>query len=165
MTKLPPLNAVRAFEVAARHHSLKAAAEELFVTPGAVSRQIHNLEEFLGTRLFIRGGRQLELTRHGESYLVEVREGLERVARATSTLTARLNEHTLQLKLPPTCGMRWLVPRLAGFRAEHPDIQVQVSTSHDAVDFGRDDVDLAVHYGSFYAGGQRLRPRPRRSAR
>jgi LysR family transcriptional regulator, glycine cleavage system transcriptional activator len=148
VSKMPPLNAVRAFEVAARRLSFRAAAEELFVTPGAVSRQIHNLEAFLGTRLFLRGGRQVELTRHGESYLVEVREGLERLVRATSALTSRLDEQVLRLKLPPTCAMRWLVPRLGGFRRENPDIQVQVSASHDDVAFGREDVDVAVHYGA-----------------
>lgn len=153
MTKMPPLNAVRAFEVAARHQSFRAAAEELFVTPGAVSRQIHNLEAFLGTPLFLRGGRKVELTRHGEAYLLDVREGLQRVAHATSTLTARLNEQILRLRLPPICCMRWLMPRLAGFRAEHPEIQVQVATSHEQVAFGQDDADLAVHYGSRIGDG------------
>lgn len=153
MQRLPPLNAVRAFEAAARHLSFKQAGEELCVTPGAVSRHIANLEEFLGTRLFVRRHRRVALTRAGETYLRDVRDGLERIARATAALGSRWTDTVLRLKLPPTFAIRWLVPRLGRFHAQHPDISVQVTTSHDPADFENDEVDAAVHYGHELGGG------------
>ncbi len=153
MSQLPPLNALRAFEVVARHLSFKVAADELCVTPGAVSRQVQNLELFLGIKLFIRSNRQITLTPRGEIYRRDVCDALERVARATSAIGASANERVLRLKLPPTCAVRWLVPRLAHFHALHPHIRVQVATSHEEVEFDRDDVDAAVHYGTGPAKG------------
>lgn len=147
MQRLPPLNAVRAFEAAARWLSFKQAAEELRVTPGAISRHIANLEDFLGARLFVRRHRQVGLTKAGEKYLSDVRDGLERIARATASIGTRWNDKVLRLKLPPTFAIRWLVPRLGRFHAHHPEISVQVTTSHDPVDFDRDEVDAAVGYG------------------
>jgi LysR family glycine cleavage system transcriptional activator len=146
MHHLPPLNAIRAFESAARHLSFKQAAEELCVTPGAISRHITNLEQFLGARLFLRLHRQIALTRVGETYLCDIRDGLSRIARATAMLNARWNDKVLRLKLPPTFAIRWLVPRLGSFHARHPEISVQVTTSHDPVDFEVDEVDAAVQY-------------------
>lgn len=148
MSRLPPLNALRAFEAAARHLSFKQAAEELCVTPGAVSRHIGNLEDDLGTSLFTRHNRSIRLTRHGATYLEGVRDAFERVERATTALRSTLDEKVLRLKLPPTCAMRWLVPRLAGFHARYPDLSVQIATSHEPVDFGHDEVDLAIQYGT-----------------
>jgi LysR family transcriptional regulator, glycine cleavage system transcriptional activator len=149
VSRLPPLNALRAFEAAARHLSFKQAAAELCVTPGAISRHVGNLEDDLGTSLFIRRNRSIRLTRHGESYLGDVRGAFERMDRATAALRSTLiDEKSLRLKLPPTCAMRWLVPRLAGFHTQHPDISVQISTSHEPVDFDHDEVDLAIQYGT-----------------
>lgn len=147
MHRLPPLNAVRAFEAAARHLSFKQAGAELCVTPGAISRHIANLEAFLGARLFVRGHREVALTKAGEKYLREVRDSLERIARATAAIGARWNDKVLRLKLPPTFAIRWLVPRLGRFHAQHPEISVQVMTSHDPADFDHDEVDAAVGYG------------------
>jgi LysR family transcriptional regulator, glycine cleavage system transcriptional activator len=148
MLRLPPLNALRAFEAAARHTSFSRAAEELCVTAGAVSQQIVKLESHLGTKLFVRRHAQVSLTPAGEVYLQEVREAFQRIAQAThATRNAGLDERLLRLKVPPTCAARWLVPRLAHFHADHPDISIQLATSHDAVDFARDEVDAAVHYG------------------
>lgn len=148
MEKLPPLNALRAFEAAARLSSFKLAGAELHVTPGAVSHQVVNLERYLGTQLFVRHHRSVVPTPVGRSYLREVQKSLQRIAHATDALTARLDKGVLRLKAPPTFAARWLVPRLADFHARHPDISVQVATSHDAVDFAADEVDAAVFYGS-----------------
>ncbi len=148
MLRLPPLNALRAFEAAARHSSFKRAADELCVTPGAVSRHVLKLEAFLGAKLFFRRHAQVDLTPEGSAYLQEIREAFVRISHATTkTRAAGLDERLLRIKVPPTCAARWLVPRLAHFHADHADISIQLTTSHDAVDFGRDDVDAAVHYG------------------
>jgi LysR family glycine cleavage system transcriptional activator len=150
---LPPLNAVRAFDAAARHLSFQRAAEELCVTAGAVSRQVANLEGFLGTRLFVRRHRQVALTKAGKLYLADIREGLARIAHATAALDTRLNNKVLRLKLPPTFALRWLVPRLGRFHARHPDISVQITTSHAPADFESDEIDAAVQYSTGLAKG------------
>lgn len=153
MEKLPPLNALRAFEAAARLSSFKLAGTELHVTPGAVSHQVVNLERYLGTQLFVRHHRRVVPTPAGRSYLREIQKSLQRIAHATDALTARLDKGVLRLKAPPTFAARWLVPRLADFHARHPDISVQVATSHDPVDFAAEDVDAAVFYGVSLARG------------
>jgi len=145
--QLPPLNALRAFESAARHLSFKKAAEELFVTPGAVSRQIGNLEFFVGQKLFARQNGKVTLTEAGHAYGREISQALGHIAAATATVSRRAPRHVLKVKLPPTCATRWLVPRLAGFHAKHPEIAVQVMTSHEPVDFRLEDVDVAIWYG------------------
>jgi LysR family glycine cleavage system transcriptional activator len=157
--RLPPLNALRAFEAAARLSSFKLAGEELRVTAGAVSHQIVNLEQFLGTKLFQRHHRRVVPTGAGRTYLREVQKSLQRIAHATQALSASLDRSILRLKAPPTFAARWLMPRLADFHARHPDISVQVTTSHDAVDFSTDNVDAAIHYGTALprgAAGERL---------
>ena len=148
MEKLPPLNALRAFEAAARHSSFKIAGAELHVTPGAVSHQVVNLERYLGTQLFVRHHRRVVPTQAGRAYLREIQKSLQRIAHATDALTARLDKSVLRLKVPPTFAARWLVPRLAEFHARYPDVSVQVATSHDPVDFTSDEVDAAVFYGA-----------------
>jgi LysR family glycine cleavage system transcriptional activator len=147
MLALPPLNALRAFEAAGRHLSFKAAAAELCVTQGAVSRHVLNLENFLGVSLFMRSHRQVSLTPAGTAYLQEARDALLRISDATTRARARTDERTLRIKAPPSCSIRWLVPRLGRFHARHPDIAVQVTTSHDPVDFERDEIDVGIHYG------------------
>lgn len=147
MLRLPPLNALRAFETAARHASFKRAAEELCVTQGAVTRHIQKLESHLGIKLFVRKHREVRLTSEGTDYLATVHDALGRISHATAMVRSRAGERTLKVKLPLTCAVRWLVPRLGRFHALHPGISVQVTTSHDPVDFDRDDVDVAVHYG------------------
>ena len=143
---LPPLNALKAFEAAARHLSFVRAAGELCVTQGAISRHILKLEDFLGVKLFIRRHRQVELTREGATYLWEIRSAFTRISEATASLGVLADEATLKVKLPPTCAIRWLVPRLARFHALHPEISVQVTTSHQPVSFGREDIDVAIQY-------------------
>lgn len=145
---LPPLNALRAFEAAARHLSFKDAAAELCVTQGAVSRHVQHLEEFLGLRLFERHHRQVKLTAAGASYSREARHALRHISRATLHLTSSANDTLLRVKLPPTCAVRWLMPRLPLFHAVHPEISVQLTTSHGDVDFSRENIDVAIQYGS-----------------
>ena len=147
MLRLPPLNALRAFESAARHTSFKRAAEELCVTQGAVSRHIQNLESDLGAKLFTRRHRQVHLTKEGAEYLTTVRDAFGRISQASTSLRSRAEDRMLKVKLPITCAVRWLVPRLARFHGLHPAISVQITTSHDPVDFNREDIDVAVHYG------------------
>ena len=144
MLGLPPLNALRAFEAAGRHLSFKAAAAELCVTQGAVSRHVLNLESFLGVSLFVRSHRQVSLTPEGLAYLKEARDALLRISDATSRARSRTDERTLRIKAPPSCSIRWLVPRLGRFHARHPDVAVQVTTSHDPIDFDRDQVDVEI---------------------
>jgi LysR family glycine cleavage system transcriptional activator len=148
MLGLPPLNALRAFEAAGRHLSFKQAAAELCVTQGAISRHVLNLEAFLGVRLFIRSHRQVKLTLEGVAYLRETRDALLRIIHATSRARSESDERTLRIKAPPTCSIRWLVPRLGRFHARHPDIAVQITTSHDPIDFEHDQIDVGIHYGS-----------------
>jgi LysR family glycine cleavage system transcriptional activator len=147
MRRLPPLNAVRAFEAAARHLNFNRAAEELHVTPSAVSHQIRGLEEFLGVPLFRREGRQVALTPEAENYLLAVREGLERIAAATERLTAAQAAGVLTLSVAPSFATPWLVPRLAAFQLAHPAIEVRLISALDLVDFTRSDVDAAIRYG------------------
>lgn len=147
MLGLPPLNALRAFEAAGRHLSFKKAATELCVTQGAISRHIMNLEAFLGVGLFVRSHRQVTLTPEGAAYLQEARDAFLRISHATARTRASPDDHTLRIKAPPTVSTRWLVPRLGRFHARHPDIAVQLTTSHDIVDFARDQIDVSLHYG------------------
>lgn len=143
---LPPLNALKAFEAAARHLSFVRAAEELCVTQGAVSRHILKLEDHLGVKLFIRRHRQVELTREGRVYLSEIRSAFTRISKATAEIGVLADERVLKVRLPLTCAVRWLVPRLARFHALHPGISVQVTTSQLAVNFDREDVDVAIQW-------------------
>jgi LysR family transcriptional regulator, glycine cleavage system transcriptional activator len=146
--RLPPLNSLRAFDVAARHRNFSRAAIELRVTQGAVSRHVANLETALGSRLFRRRGRQLELTAEGAQLHTFVREAFERINEGVDLLSRAPGDLILKIKVPPTLGIRWLIPRLVQFHALHPEIDVQITTSHQPVDFDQEDVDVAVHWGS-----------------
>jgi LysR family glycine cleavage system transcriptional activator len=146
--RLPPLNSLRAFDVAARHRNFSRAAIELRVTQGAVSRHVAKLETALGSRLFRRRGRQLELTAEGAQLHTFVREAFERINEGVDLLSRAPGELILKIKVPPTLGIRWLIPRLVQFHALHPEIDVQITTSHQPVDFDQEDVDVAVHWGS-----------------
>jgi LysR family glycine cleavage system transcriptional activator len=144
--RLPPLNALRAFEAAARHGSFTLAANELCVTAGAISRQVLLLEGHLGVRLFKRQHRAVSLTRLGEAYFDSIRGALDQIRSATDRLAAPDDGRLLRLKLPPTFAIRWLIPRLASLHARDPSLSVQITTSHDAVDFDREEVDAAVQW-------------------
>ncbi len=146
--RLPPLNALRAFEAAARCGSFTRAAEELFVTQGAVSRHIATLEGWLKTPLFERGRQGIQLTPRGQVYFGTVRAALDQIEYGTRQLLASPDEQLLRIKLPPTFAIRWLVPRLARFHALHPGIDVQITTSHQRADFAHEDVDVSIYGGT-----------------
>ena len=146
--KLPPLNALRAFEAAARQLSFTRAGRELHVTQAAISHQVKALEGWLGLALFRRRGRAIVLTENGQNYLAAVREGLDLLADATDRLTKRQDSGILTVATLASFAAAWLVPRLGRFRALHSEIDVRVAASDEMVDFGRDDVDLAIRYGS-----------------
>lgn len=147
MKRLPPLNALRVFESAARHLSFTKAAEELHVTPGAVSQQIKALEDFLQTPVFRRQKRSLLLTDEAQASLPILREGFDKLAEAGKILAAKADSSRLTVSVAPSLASKWLVPRLDRFQAAHPEIDVWVSADMDVVDFAVDDVDLAIRYG------------------
>ena len=144
---IPPLNALRAFEVAARHLSFTRAADELFVTPSAVSHQVKTLEENLGVALFMRDSKSLSLTAAGKAYLPGVQEAFKQLVFATHQLHKTLGVPSLKINLPPTFAVKWLTPRMRRFMQAHPDIDLKISTEKDMVDFTRQDFDMAVRYG------------------
>jgi len=157
--KLPPLNALRAFEASGRHLSFTLAAKELLVTQGAVSRHVALLEEWLGVNLFLRTHRGIELTRRGEKYIRELSSVFDQIDYATREARDEASGAVLRLKLPPTFAMRWLIPRLTRFKVQHPMIDIQVVTSHEPANFRREDVDVSVHSRPFPlegAGHRRL---------
>jgi len=143
--KLPPLNALRTFEAASRHSSFTSAAEELCVSQGAISRQVTALEDWLKVQLFTRHARGIELTPKGTSFFRVVSGAFDQVEYGSRQLEQKPDDKTLRLKVPPTFAIRWLVPKLARFHAFRPDIDVRLTTSHQAVNFNRDDVDACIH--------------------
>jgi LysR family glycine cleavage system transcriptional activator len=143
--RLPPLNAIRAFETASRHASFTEAAGELAVTQGAVSRHVATLEAWLGVRLFERNLRGIALTPKGVVYARIVRGALDQLDYATRQLKAEPDGNLLRLKVPPTFAIRWLAPRLASFHALNRRLELSITTSHHAVDFNREDVDACIH--------------------
>ncbi len=145
--RLPPLNALRAFEAAARHLSFTRAAEELFVTQAAVSHQIKGLEEFLGMKLFLRKNRTLLLTEEGQSYFLEIKDIFVSLQEATNRLLAMGAKGSITIALPPSFAVQWLVPKLADFAEIQPDIDVRIKAVDSEDGFLTDDVDLAIYYG------------------
>ena len=145
--RLPPLNAIRAFEAAARHLSFTAAAKELYVTQAAVSHQVKALEEHLGIQLFLRRNRRLILTDAGQRYLPPLREALDMVHRATDRLRTAESTGALKVSVLTSFAAKWLIPRLARFWERHPEIDVLVSANDKLVDFAYDDHDMAIRYG------------------
>jgi LysR family glycine cleavage system transcriptional activator len=147
MDRLPPLNAMRAFDAAARHLSITLAAEELHVTAGAVSRQIKSLEDTLGLPLFTRGHREIALTRQGADYHRAVGAAFDALREATRRLTRSRQRKQLKIRAYTTFAMRWLIPRLSGFHAAHPRIEVLLTASLEPVDFRKEDIDAAIRLG------------------
>ncbi|HSE78442.1 MAG TPA: transcriptional regulator GcvA [Alphaproteobacteria bacterium] len=144
---LPPLNALRAFEAAARHLSFTKAADELHVTQAAISHQVKGLEDHLGVKLFRRLTRSLLLTEEGKALLPDLRAAFDQMTQAVQRVRVRGGQRTLNISTMTTFAMSWLVPRLPNFQAAHPDIEVRISTTQRLVDFAREDVDLATRYG------------------
>ena len=144
---LPPLNALRLFEAAGRHASFRRAAEELALTPSAISHGIRSLENWLGRPLFRRMSRGLVLTEAGAAYLAEVQDALQSLARATDRLAGRRSTGRLRLSVAPSFGLRWLLPRLPRFRARHPEIEITLDTEQRQVALTGDRADLAIRMG------------------
>ena len=147
LRRLPQLNALKAFEAAARHESFTRAAEELCVTQGAVSHQVKALEVELGVKLFNRERQRLVITEAGREYLIVLRDALDRIAVGTERLLQRQSSGVLTVSTSPDFAAKWLVNRLGRFAEEHPGIDLRVSATLHHVDFAREDVDLAVRHG------------------
>src|SRR5712692_6027355 len=145
---LPPLSALRAFEAAARNMSFSKAADELNVTPAAISHQIHALEEDLGVRLFHRLSRSIELTASARVLLPGLSDAFAGIHASVRRLRAHNDTGTLTVTASPSIAAKWLVLRLHRFQAQHPDIDVRISTSDDVVDLTKGDFDLAIRYGT-----------------
>lgn len=145
--QLPPLKALPAFEVAADRLSFSAAAQDLHVTHGAISRQVKVLEDHLGVALFRRLNRRIELTEAGLALLPVVREALHRLETGAAQVAVRSRQGPLIVSCLATFMMRWLIPRLYNFSAVHAEIEVRLSASHAPVDFARDDIDVAIRIG------------------
>ena len=151
--RLPPLNALKAFEAAARHESFTRAAEELCVTQGAVSHQVKALEIELGLKLFNRERQRLIITEAGRAYLTVVRDAFDRIASGTERLLQRQSGGALTVTTSPNFAAKWLVHRMGRFAEAHPDIDLRVSASPQHIDFAREDIDLAIRHGDGTAPG------------
>ena len=159
--RLPPLNALKAFEAAARHLSVKKAAIELNVTPAAVSHQIRLLEDYLGVQLFHRYNRALELTDAARASLPKLREGFDALIQAVERLRSHVSGGVLTVSAAPSFAARWLMPRLHRFIAAHPEVDVRMSArmrrvsvdgkgdvaERATVETWLDDSDIAILYG------------------
>jgi LysR family glycine cleavage system transcriptional activator len=146
--RLPPLTALRAFEAAGRHANFARAAEELSITPAAVSQQVRSLEDFLGIRLFTRRARGVELTAAGAEYTRSLGLLLDQLALATERARRTEEPRRLTIATTPSFAARWLMPRLSGFLELQPEFDVRLSTSNAVADFARQDIDVAVRYGT-----------------
>lgn len=145
--RLPPLNALRVFEAAARHESFTRAASELGVTHGAVSRQVQTLEDWLGCPLFERHNRRVVLTPAGESYLAEIGAALDRIALATARQVERGRPRLLRVNALATFALRWLIPRLSSFQVANPAVEVRLTTSNQPLSEEAGTFDVAVRGG------------------
>ena len=154
MHRLPPLNALKAFEVAGRHMSFSRAAEELHVTPAAISHQIKALETDLGVKLFRRLNRSLQLTEAGQACLPGLRSAFETMASAVGRVRDKEDWNVLTISAPPAFGARWLVPRIVDFRTANPQIQVRIDPAIRSMDPVRDSVDVAIEFSQGHYSGR-----------
>jgi len=151
--ELPPLNALRAFEAAGRHLSFTRAAQELHVTPAAVSHQVKSLEHYLHVRLFRRRAEGLRLTEAGARALPGVTAGFDRLARAVDGLKAAEAERALTVSAAPSFAAKWLVPRLEAFRHRHEGSEIRLDATERMADFRQDEVDIGIRYGAGHYHG------------
>lgn len=146
--KLPPMNALRAFEAVSRHLSVSKAAEELCVSQGAVSQQIRNLEDHLGREMFIRSAKSFSLSEEGEAFAVVVQRALAEIAFAACEVARTKSRRTLTISLAPGIAVKWLMPRLGKFYETYPDVSVALDESVNLVTFKNDGVDAAIRTGN-----------------
>ena len=146
--RLPSLNALRAFEAVARHLSLTRAAEELHVTPAAVSHQVKALEDDLGVPLLRRVRREFFLTDAAQAGLPALREAFDLLGEAVERMRSELPDRLLTISVLPSFASAWLVPRLSGFQAQHPELDVRLDTTDRLVDLRREAIDLAIRFGA-----------------
>ncbi|MGD9512328.1 MAG: LysR family transcriptional regulator [Geminicoccaceae bacterium] len=157
---LPSLSLLTAFEAVARTGSITAAAEELSLTQGAVSRQVRALEEQLGAALFVRERQRVRPTVAGAAYAREIRDALRKISGASLNLRANPAGGTLTLAILPTFGTRWLAPRLPRFLAANPGVTINLTTRLAPFDFRLEPVDAAIHFGrDDWPGGEMVRLR------
>lgn len=145
--KLPPLNALRAFEAAARHESFAKAAAELHLTPSAISHQIRKLEDLLGAALFDRKARGLTLSDTGRRYYAVVRDAFLRLQEGTDGVFGAPSRARLRVSAMPAFATYWLIPRLGRFRTDHPDIDVELDTTDRFAQIGPGGVDVGLRFG------------------
>jgi len=145
--RLPPLNSLKSFEAAGRLLSFTRAANELNVTQAAVSHQIKVIEDFLGLSLFIRYPRKLALTEQGRLLLPEVIEAFDKVSNAIGAISQESSSKMISVRLAPSFAAKWLSPRLKYFWLQHPEIDLCLYHAHPAVEFDREQIDIAVTYG------------------
>jgi len=145
--RLPPLTALRAFEAAARHMSFARAADELHVTPAALSFQIKALETQLGAPVFLRLNRAVELTEEGRALAVGCRDGFAAINAAWANARRLLDDQHLNVTAGPAFTAKWLAPRLYEFAQAHPDVELRFSASLKIMDFDRDGIDVAIRFG------------------
>ena len=146
--RLPSLNALKAFEAAARHESFTEAAGELFVTHAAISRHIRDLEEWLGTPLFLRTGRGVDLTEAGRRFGARLTPLFDAIAEATREAAAVGDVRQLKVSVEPAFASRWLVPRLGRFNDLHPDIELNIDPTNRLADFRAGEADIGLRYGT-----------------
>ncbi|WP_196259156.1 transcriptional regulator GcvA [Pelagibacterium limicola] len=142
-----PLNALRAFEVAARYLSFTLAAQELNVTQVAVSKQVKTLEDYLETQLFVRGHRSLALTEEGKRLVAHLTSAFEEIYEGIDSISMRGRRDVVAIQAYTTFAQRWLIPRLSKFHAAHPDIEVRISASLQPVDFSSGQLHCAIRSG------------------
>ena len=145
--RLPPLASLRAFEAAARHLSFTRAAEDLSVTPGAISQQVRQLEDWLGVQLFRRMPKGVLLTDAGQLYGSELREVFARLVLASDRVRRHAASPILTISMVPSLATRWLIPRLGAFRARHPEIDLRLEVNSAPTDFTREAVDAGIRQG------------------
>lgn len=148
MERLPSLNALRAFEQVARTGSLRAAAEQLHVTPSAISHQLKRLEQALGVTLLERSSKQLALTAEGQSYFNELREAFDLLAAATARIRHKHGLNVVTLTTLPVFAIKWLVRRMADFHTRYPAVEVRLSTAYRTQDLTAGGYDLGIRWGA-----------------